>query len=184
MMLGDHEQQAIRDIEAATKHQVPVVVVQGSQLSKELIDFKTRFEASSVPSTLNRKTERQQIFYQLCSDGTLMKCRDNAEVIASFLHLILMLEQKSVLTSPPMSPRSPRQDEQLKQHKSKNNRKEETKETMDEAGEQSIRLTSNIEDNYDDLHDGKVSLRDQKSSTRAQGDKSKPNETQKLNDNP
>ena len=158
-MLGDHERQAIRDIEKATKLKIPVVVVQGSQLSKELIDFKTKFEASSVPSTLNRKTEKQQIFYQLCCDGTLMKCRDNADVIASFLHLILMLEQKSVnsQTSPPVSPRSPRQDDQIRKQNTKNNKKEETKETMDEAGEQSIRLTSNIEDNYDDLSDGKVS---------------------------
>ena len=57
-----------------------------------------------------------------------MKCRENTEVIASFIHLILMLEQKKSNITELQSPRSPFASPQPSP-------REEAKETVDEAGE-------------------------------------------------
>ena len=51
VLLGDNEQQAIKDLETSINFKIPVIALEGSPLSKELIDYHDEFVSSGRVET-------------------------------------------------------------------------------------------------------------------------------------
>ena len=93
VVLGDNEDSAIRDIESSLNHHVPIILLDGSQLCKEITEAGEGAEPpeegeKDQPTTGAPKAD---VLKRAVKFGKMVPCTDNSEAIASLIHLLVTI---------------------------------------------------------------------------------------------
>ena len=91
VVMGDNNQSALRDIEASLNLNVPIVVLEGSELCQSLAQL-VKDQTEKVENTdVEWGGSKDQIIARLARSSKVVVCENQSETIAQVVHLLLTI---------------------------------------------------------------------------------------------
>jgi len=92
VVVGDNEPQALQDLEIAMNYKMPIMVLDGSPLSKIIMaELGKRKENPKPNDKVEVGQNKDQILSRLYAYNRVVPSKDNSEDAASIVHLLLMI---------------------------------------------------------------------------------------------
>jgi hypothetical protein len=92
VVIGDNEASALADIETAMNQKLSIIVIDGSSLSKTILqELAKRKENPKPDDKVEVGQSKDQILQRLYGYNRVVPCKDNSEDAASIVHLLLTI---------------------------------------------------------------------------------------------